>query len=190
VPIDGAATATYTPLASDVGARLVYEVTATDALGSQSARSAPTAAVEPQPVDTPRDTTAPSFTKFALTRKRFRVAKARTPVAARKAPKGTKLSYALSEPAGIRFTIYLDRKGRIDGRKRCRIGRKKGRRCILGTQKGRLTRNAPAGASTLAFSGRVGKRALKPGSYEIRAVARDAAGNVSKPKAVSFKIVR
>ena len=129
VPIDGAATATYTPPASDVGARLVYEVTATDALGSQSARSAPTAAVEPQPVVTLPDTTAPSFTKFALTHKRFRVAKAQTPVAASKAPKGTKLSYVLSEPAAITFTIYLDRKGRLKG-KTCKAGRKKGRRCV------------------------------------------------------------
>jgi hypothetical protein len=185
--IDGATAATYTPSAGDLGARLAYQVTATDALGAQPARSAPTAAVVAQPV--PPDTTAPSFTSFALSAKRFRVGKAQTPVVARKVRKGTMLSYGLSEQATVTFTVKQVRKGRRKG-KRCVPGRKTGKRCTVRTTRGTLTRTAPAGASKLAFSGRIGKRALKPGSYVLVAVARDASGNVSAAKSVAFKIVR
>lgn len=42
----------------------------------------------------------------------------------------------------------------------------------------------------MAFSGRIGKKALKPGSYRLTITVIDAAGNVSKPVVKRFKIVR
>jgi len=41
-----------------------------------------------------------------------------------------------------------------------------------------------------AFSGRIGKRALKPGSYRASLTAKDPAGNASKVKRLGFRIVR
>ena len=39
-------------------------------------------------------------------------------------------------------------------------------------------------------SGRIRKRALSPGRYRATLVARDAAGNASRPKRLAFRIVR
>jgi hypothetical protein len=44
--------------------------------------------------------------------------------------------------------------------------------------------------NSLKFSGRIGRRALRPGSYRATITATDAAGNKSRPKTLSFKIVR
>jgi hypothetical protein len=145
--------------------------------------------VEAQQVVTPPDTTKPAFTRYALSRTRFRVAKAPTPVAARKAPRGTTLSYTLTEAASVTFKVQQVRKGRKKG-KHCVVRRKTGKRCTTRKTRGTLTRTAAAGASKLAFSGRVGTRALRPGSYVIVAVARDGAGNASASRTVAFKIVR
>ncbi len=189
VPVEGATATTYGLTAADIGSRLVFQVIAADGLGQTQSRSDPTGVVAAQQVVTPPDTTKPTFTKYALSRKRFRVAKASTPIAARKAPRGTTLSYTLSEAASVRFKVQQVRKGRKKG-KRCVVGRTTGKRCTTRRTRGTLTRTAAAGASKLAFSGRVGARALKPGSYVIVAVARDAAGNASAPRTVAFKIVR
>jgi hypothetical protein len=41
----------------------------------------------------------------------------------------------------------------------------------------------------LAFSGRIGKKALKPGRYRLRATATDGYRNVSKEKRANFTVV-
>ena len=54
-----------------------------------------------------------------------------------------------------------------------------------------LTRkDLPAGQASIAFSGRIGKRALKPGTYRVEVSAKDAAGNRSKVSTARFRIVR
>ena len=53
----------------------------------------------------------------------------------------------------------------------------------------RLTRRARAGARSLAFSGRVKGRTLKPGSYRMLVRATDAVGNRSAARTVRFKVV-
>jgi hypothetical protein len=40
------------------------------------------------------------------------------------------------------------------------------------------------------FSGRIGHKALKPGSYRLTIVATDAAGNKSKAKRIDFRVVK
>ena len=47
-----------------------------------------------------------------------------------------------------------------------------------------------AGANALPFSGRIGRKALKPGSYRAVLVAVDAAGNRSAAKTIAFKVVK
>ncbi len=45
------------------------------------------------------------------------------------------------------------------------------------------------GSGQVPFSGKLGGKALKPGSYTAGLIARDAAGNVSEAKAASFTVV-
>jgi hypothetical protein len=47
-----------------------------------------------------------------------------------------------------------------------------------------------AGIKRLAFSGRIGKRALKRGRYRMAITATDAAGNRSKTRVLKLTIVR
>jgi hypothetical protein len=46
------------------------------------------------------------------------------------------------------------------------------------------------GANAVPFSGRIGKKALKPASYRLSMVATDAAGNKSSAKTIAFKVVK
>jgi uncharacterized delta-60 repeat protein len=54
----------------------------------------------------------------------------------------------------------------------------------------KLTRTSSAGGNRVAFSGRVGRHALRPGRYRATLTATDASGNHSKARAVAFRIVR
>lgn len=64
------------------------------------------------------------------------------------------------------------------------------RRCALRGLRGRLTRQARPGPNRTPFSGRVGRRPLRPGYYAATIRARDAAGNLSRPRTVPFRVVR
>ena len=55
---------------------------------------------------------------------------------------------------------------------------------------GALRRSASAGTSRVAFSGRIGRRALRPGRYRLIVEARDAAGNVTVAPPKGFRVVR
>jgi hypothetical protein len=55
---------------------------------------------------------------------------------------------------------------------------------------GSLTHSARKGENTFAFSGKVGRRALKPGAYRMTLVAVDDNGHRSAKKTLSFRIVR
>jgi hypothetical protein len=120
------------------------------------------------------DTVAPVVRSFSATRTVFRVAQASTSVAAR-ASAGTRLRYALSERA--RVTIAIKRAVKRGGHVRLRTV-------------GSLTRTGAEGANTIRFSGRIGKRALRPGRYRVVLRAIDAAGNRSQPRTVGLRIER
>jgi len=55
---------------------------------------------------------------------------------------------------------------------------------------GTLRRADRAGDVSIAFSGRLGSRALKPGRFRFRIVAADAAGNRSAAVKLAFKVVK
>ena len=140
-----------------------------------------------------RDTFAPRFTSaLAAVPTRFRVGKSATSVSAKKAaPIGTRLRFSLSEPAAVTITFLQPRSGRkVNGicRAPTRSNRKKNR-CTRYVSVGSLRRRGLTGANAVAFSGRIGKRALAPGRYVVSAVAKDAAGNVSKASTRSITIV-
>jgi hypothetical protein len=97
------------------------------------------------------------------------VTSAPAPDSGQAAPAGTVLRYRLSEAATVTVDVLPS----------------KGTRFLA-----RLTRRAKAGARSLAFSGRVKGRTLKPGSYRLRVRATDAGGNRSAARTVRFRVVR
>ena len=139
------------------------------------------------------DTTAPSFTASpAFSPRRFRVAGGATPTgAARRAPQGSRLDYALSEPATVTIVVERATAGRrVAGEcrppKRANRGRS---RCTRWTSVGTLTRTGLQGTNAVPFTGRIGHRPLPTGSYRATVTVRDAAGNRSPAKPAAFAIV-
>jgi hypothetical protein len=55
---------------------------------------------------------------------------------------------------------------------------------------GTLRRGGLLGPNSVAFSGRLGRRALPAGAYRLRVTATDPAGNTSNPRTAGFSIVR
>lgn len=56
--------------------------------------------------------------------------------------------------------------------------------------KGTLTRTSHKGANNVAFSGRIGSKALKPAHYQGTLTATDPSKNTSNAKTITFTIVR
>lgn len=100
------------------------------------------------------------------------------------------LKLDLTEPATV--TIRFDR--RLPGRKsasgRCVKPRRAshGRRCKRIKLFGVQMRRGVRGANRLAIGGKIGRRTIPVGSYRITLLARDAAGNVSKPVTVTTNV--
>jgi hypothetical protein len=147
------------------------------------------------------DTVPPGFLAASLSPRKFRVdpkGPAETPVVAakkkkkKKAPRGTTFTYRLSEDARVVFTIQRIRKGRRV-HKKCVKPTKKNRKkkaCKRFKRAGRFAQQASAGVNTKRFSGRIGKKKLRPGRYRATLVATDGQGNASKPKRLKFRVVK
>jgi hypothetical protein len=164
--------------------------------------TAPGGTVPGAPTAPGRDGTAPSFTgkSPSASPNPFAVnlaGKAETNVkgSARKrkaVQKGTTFRYSLSEAATVTFTIQRKRKGRKVGKK-CKKrtpDNRKRRKCTRYSRVGAFRQQASTGANRKPFSGKIGKKTLRPGRYRALLVATDAAGNRSKAKAVGFRVVR
>jgi hypothetical protein len=52
-----------------------------------------------------------------------------------------------------------------------------------------LRRTGQAGGNRVRFSGRVGRRALRPGRYRATVASTDATGRRSTPRRVTFRIL-
>jgi glucose/arabinose dehydrogenase len=140
------------------------------------------------------DTVAPTIRGFAMRRTRFRVSPRRTSLGAarRRAKAGSGFRYRLSEAARVRIAIERRALGRRVGG-RCRRTRKslpRKRRCVRYLRVGMLRRAAKAGRNRHAFSGRLGRRAIRPGRYRATIRATDSTGNRSSPRRARFRIVR
>ena len=135
------------------------------------------------------DVTPPVLSRVGLVRDRFAVAGG--PTAIRAVARGTAFRFRLSEGGVV--TIRLER---------ARLGRRVGRRCLAAirarrhrpgctrlTAVGTLTRRLAAGARSVPFSGRIGRRALLPSHYRATINARDVAGNVSRRHGLRLTIV-
>jgi hypothetical protein len=145
----------------------------------------------PGPGGPAADTTAPALAATKITPTKFAVDKKSTPVSAR-AKKGAKFAWRLSEAAQVTLVIERSQPGRRKGRKCVKPSRKlrKARKCTRWVADGTLKRRALAGTGGTAFTGRIGKKALKPGKHRARITATDAAGNKSAERIVTFTIAR
>jgi virginiamycin B lyase len=141
------------------------------------------------------DLDSPAVTGLRAVPAAFVVGRGATPltgVAARRRPRGTRFRYVLSEAA----TASLRIERAIPGRRlrgTCRKPKRgtKGGPCTRYRAVGTLTRTSKAGANTVAFTGRIGRRKLAPGSYQVIATARDDAGNVTgRPPTAKFRVLR
>jgi Ca2+-binding RTX toxin-like protein len=151
----------------------------------------------PSPGAATIDRTAPGLTGVSLARARFRVGRSPTVGTARRgrAPVGTAFRFRLSEPASVRIALRRAETGRRSGGRCLRPTRRlrRARRCtrFVAVRGGALTRrNLAAGRGRIGFSGRIGRRALRPGRYRATLTATDTAGNRSRPRQASFRVVR
>src|SRR5215211_6292013 len=109
----------------------------------------------------PPDVTRPDVTRFRLTRTRFRLG-----------GRGTVIKWTQSEDAAV--TIAFDR--RVNGRWR-RVRRT-------------IRFQSTAGNHRRRFRGRIDRRhPLRPGRYRMTLRAKDAAGNVSLPDRLRFRLL-
>ena len=150
-----------------------------------------------QPLADAADTLAPRLGSVAMTNRVFAVARGRTAVSARakkkRVKKGTTFRFTSTEAGAA--TIRIERRT---------TGRRRGRRCVKQTKRNRkarkcaryvaagpaLKRAAASGKTTVRFTGRIGRKALKPGRYRARLVVTDTARNASKPKTIAFRVVK
>ena len=165
----------------------VYRLTSTaPPAGASGCASLPLVVLDRRP---------PVVTRLRMARRTFAVSPRSTAVIARtsrRSPQGSAFRFSLSERSTV--IVRLDRRA---------TGRRVGKRCLAPTRRlrrrkactrflgaGRLTRTLPAGLRSIAFSGRIGRTALRTGSYRAVVTAVDAARNVSRARTVTFDIVR
>jgi PKD domain-containing protein len=155
-------------------------VTSTDSVGNASSATLPVHVIQ-------------FLGSFGISRHTFAVGPQSTPVSAVK--RGTTFRFALGAPATVKIQIARKTRGIRIG-KRCRAltprnrHRRHAKRCTLYVAvKPALTRHGRAGANSYPFSGRIRRKALKPGSYRATATAKGADGVVSRKLVVGFKIV-
>jgi len=140
-------------------------------------------AAQPAPAPAARDSVRPTLSGLSLSRSRLRP----TRRGAR-----SSLAFKLSEVAAVKVFVQRAANGRRVGGRCVAITRanRATRRCTrYKTLAGGLTHQGRQGANTMAFSGRLGGRALAPGRYRLRVVATDTAGNRSAPRHISLQIM-
>ncbi len=148
--------------------------------------SAPAPTPSPPPAP-PVDDVAPVLTGLRVAPSPLRVGSAPSAFRAVRFPSPTALiTFSLSEPARVQLTLSRLKTLR-GGPLRCpRPARRPGPTRVR--RVGLLTRDLPSGAARIAFSGRVGSRALPRGRYVVRARAADRAANLSVISSATFSV--
>jgi hypothetical protein len=136
----------------------------------------------------------PSLSALSLSRTTFRAASSGGSTARKRhrVKIGTTVSFSLSEAASVKFTVQRKTKGR-KAHGKCKTkthsNRKKKACTLWKAVKGSFTVAGKKGKDTSTFRGRVGGKALKPGTYRLTGTATDPSKNASVPKRKGFKIV-
>jgi hypothetical protein len=167
-------------------------LTSADVLGNATSTFA-TVTIAPTPIKTAKPP-PPALSSASMTNKRFRVGRKNTAISAKKTPVGTSFRFTLSATARVQITFTRLTAGLRRGRKclapSAKLRRAHAKRCTRTLTVGRLTRSSrPKGASRVAFSGRIGHRAISPRHYKAVLSASNAGGR-STPVTLSFTVVR
>ena len=138
------------------------------------------------------DTTAPRISMLRVTPSIFTVAAKPTSVKASRAASGTSIRFTLSETAQVELRFERTLSGRRVGGQCRRLTRadRRGVHCVRPIPVGTINRRGTVGANRIAFTGRIGTRALNVGSYRLTARAADGAGNAAIARTARFKVVR
>ena len=125
----------------------------------------------------------------------FAVGRSATPptgqTAVRRHHRGTVFSFRLDQPATVKIALQRTVPGRRVGHT-CRPQSRKLRhrpRCLRTLTIATFSRSGHLGTNKVPFSGRIGRKALRPGRYRAVFTAIDAAGT-SAPLSLAFTIVR
>jgi hypothetical protein len=114
-------------------------------------------------------------------------------ISKRKPPVGTTFSFNLNERASVRFAFTQDMSGRkLGGRCVAQTKANRGKRaCRLTLTRGTLSFTGHPGTNKIAFQGRLSRsKKLPPGTYTLRIVATNAAGQRSSAAQLKFTIVK
>jgi hypothetical protein len=107
-----------------------------------------------------------------------------------KKKRGARVSFRLSEAAAVSFTIRKRVAGRRNKAGRCISKRKQGRRCTRYVNlPGSFQRAGRSGANSFRYDGRLNRKLLRRGSYQLVAVPRDGAGNRGRRASAGFRLV-
>lgn len=129
-----------------------------------------------QPAPAPAGSVAPAafaLSGLSISPSRFAVAGGGSKPRGARTPRGTRFGFQLSSAADVSITIQR----RLAGH-RARFHKV-----------GSLRRHEAAGRGSIRFSGKLGRKALRPGRYRALVTAVDAAGHRSSPQRVTFTIV-
>ena len=143
------------------------------------------------------DTTAgPLLTNVTLSRTRFRVGTQPTALNAQRrrssAPTGTTIRFRVDKTARVTIVVERRRSGRTRGGRCLRPSRsdRRGRRCVRWVGQGTLRRTVQPGQVSIAFSGRIGRKALPVGPHRFRISSTDLLGRPGTKRTLAFTIVR
>jgi uncharacterized delta-60 repeat protein len=134
--------------------------------------------------------TRPTLSRLKLSPTAF--AAARSGPSAKAARTGTKVSFQLSGPASVTFTVERPARGRRVGRacKKPSSRNRRGRPCTRYVRvRGSFKRTGVAGANSFRFTGRMNRHALKPGRYRLAGIAK-AGSAKSRAARAGFRITR
>lgn len=160
-----------------------------------------------------RDRTAPRFASLKVSPKRFRAgAKAKItfrlsetatvtldaqqPTRAVKVKPKKGRTRCVSASAKNRRTLLAQIKKTLGKRASGKAGKKriiaaqKRARCTLYVSRRKFKKTGKAGANTVSFTGKIGKRTLKPGTYRLTLTATDASHNHSRAARTTFTILK
>ena len=106
--------------------------------------------------------------------------------------RGARVRYGLRRPASSRILIERARPGRrVRGRCRRASRRlRRRRRCTRWVQAGIVSGSGALGQVEQPFSGKIGRRALRPGRYRATVLATLSRGTAARPARTAFRIVR
>jgi hypothetical protein len=134
---------------------------------------------------------APSVSGFSFSPTTFAAAPAKATSASQR--QATSINFRLSERATIRVALARKLAGRRSHGHCVKPTAKLSKRpaCTRYAAAGKVVRsNVRGGRRTIAFSGRIGGKALAPGGYRGTIVAIDKDGHHSKPRHASFTVVK